>query len=241
MRRPILGCLAVCLTLWAHAGHAQINNNATIANVDDFGPLKRMRDHFAQSTEIEFRTSFRETSDIPGLGRRGSAKFYIRRPNSFRVELSTSGTDYVFISDGKTFTVMRPKSREYARMPASQSIPGTMYLGVGLLGAQAKLIDFLLAVDHGEQVTVETLGGETIEGRSCDRLSVRRFDDRWDVWIERDGPPVPRKLVSRALASNDRSVQTNEFEWTTVPSFTSDLFSFAPQKDAREVSPSDIE
>lgn len=243
MRGQFICFLAAILPIWAEQGFAQAGADMTAAREDagDISPLRRLHDYFAQTAEIEFQTSFRETSDLPGMGRRGTAHFFIRKPNSFRVELSSTKGDYIFISDGTTFTMYRPEAGRYARIPANDSIVGTMYTAIGLLGTQAKLIDFIWTMDYGEQLTRKALGPETIGGKTCDRFNVRRFERSWDVWLEREGLPVPCRIVTRALDANDRSMQTNEFQWIADPVFNSELFVFAPQKDAQEVSASELE
>lgn len=239
--RLILACVAICMPALAVAGHDQATDDLSVTKLESLGPLKSMRDYFAQTSELAFKTSFRETSDLASLGRSGSAKFYIRRPSSFRVELSSTQGDYVFISDGTTFTIVRPKSGKFSRMSASDSIIGTMYLAVGLLGSQAKFLDFIWAVEFGELHSVTPHGEDTVNGKACDRFAIQRFDQSWDICLDRKPPPLPRKVVSRALASNDRSMQTNEFEWIEPANLAPGLFSFVPAPGAREVRPSELE
>jgi len=224
----------------ALAGHDQATADPSVTKSESLGLLESMRDYFAQTDEIAFKTSFRETSDL-NPGRSGSATFYIRRPSSFHVELSSARGDYVLISDGTTFTIVRPKGGKFSRMPASDSMIGTMYLAVGLLGSQAKFLDFIWTVEFGELQNVTAHGEDTVNGKACDRFTVQRFDQSWDICLDRKPPPLPRKVVSRALASNDRSMQTNEFEWFEPAALAPGLFSFVPPPGAREVRPSELE
>jgi hypothetical protein len=117
---------------------------------------------------------------------------------------------------------------------------GTMYTAVGLLGIQARLIDFLWTIDYGENVRVKALGAETVGGKSCDRYSVQRFENSWDVWLE-PVTAVPCKLISRKSDANDRSVQTNEFSWVASAASGPDPFAFSPPSGARKVPPSDLD
>ncbi|WP_072396041.1 DUF2092 domain-containing protein [Hyphomicrobium sp. CS1GBMeth3] len=241
MRLLTLAFCAICFAVCGEPGRAQTNPDATVVELDGANSLQRMREYFAHAPEIEFQTSFRETSDLPGMGQHGTAHYYIRKPRSFRVELSSSKGNYIFVSDGTTFTMYRPKTQKYARMPAGNTIVGTMYLGIGLLGVQAKLIDFIWAVGDSEQISLKSIGLETIGGKSCDHLSVQRFEHHWDVWIRRDGIPAPCKIVNRSLDSNDNSVQRNELVWAENPAFRPDLFVFVPPAGAVEVWPSEFD
>lgn len=242
MRRMIFLCLLFSLA-WIWSAAAQ--TNADISPPDqahsDLSALTQMHSYFQQRPAIEFKTSFRETSDLPGMERSGTAHFFILRPNSFRIELTSSKEDYILISDGQTLTMYRPKARKYTRVPTKDSIIGTMYLAIGLLGTQAKLIDFIWTIDYGEQVSSKAVGAEKIGSETCNRFNVQRFEQQWDVWLRNEANPVPCKIVSRKLDANDRPVQTNEFVWVDTPAITPELFTFIPPSDAKEVRPSEIE
>jgi hypothetical protein len=115
-----------------------------------------------------------------------------------------------------------------------------MYLAIGLLGTQAKLIDFIWTLDYGEQMRTEAGGSDTIAGEACNRFSVQRFESTWDVWLSDSDPPLLCKLVSHRTDANDRRVQSNEFTWVRTPEFAPGTFSFVPPAGAREVGPSDL-
>src|SRR5690242_12448212 len=165
--RAVHLCLAIALSVWAQSAVAQTSPDGASANKADAGTeaLTRMHAHFAHAAEIDFKTSFVEASDLPGMDRHGTAHFAIRRPNSFRVELNSNKGDFLFVSDGTTFTIYQTSAARYTRIPARDSIMGTMYTAIGLLGTQASLIDFLWTVDYGENVIVKHVGSDTISGR----------------------------------------------------------------------------
>jgi hypothetical protein len=199
-----------------------------------------MRDFLAGNPAIEFETSFVGSGDLPGIGQTGSARFIIGNPDKFRVDLSSSKGDFIFVSDGTTLTIYRPDAGKFARIGARDSIVGTMYLAIGLLGAQARLIDFLWTVQDADHVSVK--GQDTIAtGTTCDQTKVRRFEDDWDVWLERSDVPLPCKIVSRRTDAHDRLVQTNVFHWKRDPTITPDTFSFLPPQGSRQVGASELE
>ncbi len=208
---------------------------------DAKGTLQQMHDYFVNTPGMEFDTSFKVTSDMPSMNRRGAAHFIIQNPDRFRVELSTDKGDYVFISDGKTFTIYRPKKGKFAQLPARDSIIGTMYLAAGLLNIQARFIDFLWTVDYGEDVSVAGGDGETVGDRRCSRFSVDRFEDDWEVWLSPTWPPLPCRLLSKRTDGNAGVVQTNEFTWKATPAISPSTFLFSPPKDSRAVGVSDLD
>ena len=109
-------------------------------------PLRSMHDYLRDSPQLHFMTAFRVSSPTSALRSQGTAEFFIRQPNSFRVEVSSTRRKTVYISDGATLTIYRPNERKFVQVSADDSILGTMYLATGLLRIQARMIDFFL--DH---------------------------------------------------------------------------------------------
>jgi hypothetical protein len=200
-----------------------------------------MHAYVTSAPEIEFETSFNVASELPGMDKRGTAHFVIRRPDRFRVEVSSGKGDYVFVSDGATFTLYRPKERIFARIPARDSILGTMYVAAGLLNIQTRLLDFLWTVDYGENVKVTAGALEAVGGRQCRRFDVDRFEDDFEVWLEPEGTPLPCRLISRRTDGNARTVQTNEFNWKPARAIAPETFVFSPPAGSREVGVSDLD
>lgn len=219
---------------------AELQTEQTYGDARRDSRLKRMSDYLAGNPAIEFETSFVGSGDLPALGRAGNARFIIGNPDKFRVELTSSKGEFIFVSDGTTLTIYRPGAHKFARVGARDSIVGTMYLAIGLLGGQARLIDFLWTVQDGDRVSLENQDTATT-GTTCDRMKVRRFEDEWDVWLERSDVPLPCKIVSRRTDAHDRLVQTNVFRWKRDPAIAPDTFSFSPPQGSREVGASELE
>jgi hypothetical protein len=203
--------------------------------------LKSMRDYFVRTTDIEFESVFNVTSDLPNLSNRGTAHFFIRQPDRFRIELSSHRGKDVFILDGATLTLYRPAERKFAKLKARDSIIGSMYLVAGLLNLQARFIDFLWTMDYGRDVSISQERIETIGTKQCRHISVHRFEDDWEVWLEQTGTPLPCKLLSRRTDGSALTAHSNVFRWKESPVFSEDIFSFAPAKGSRKVEVSDLD
>lgn len=200
--------------------------------------LRRMHDYLRNTNDLEFRTMLTRDDKV-GRSTRANVKFQIREPNLFRVEAVANGQTTIYLSDGKSLTVFRPRSGKYMQMPARDTIIGTMYGATGILAQQARVVDFFWTVDYlatiGEDVRVLDKGSvEKIDGQQCRRLSVDRMDDSWDVWVAEGDLPLPCKLVSRRRDTSAQ-VQSNYFEWTATPKFAADTFVFTPPAGARKV------
>jgi hypothetical protein len=215
----------------------QVSDAATAEAV---ATLKRMHDYLRNRTDLEFRTTFSLTTEIPANGTRGSSHFQIRQPNLFRVEAVGGNASTVYVSDGKTVTIFRSKGRRYTQVMARDTIIGTMYSATGVLAEQARIVDFFWTVDYltiaGEYVRIADKGvTETIAGRQCRRISVDRMHDSWEVWVAQADPPLPCKLVSRRRDDPSVPVHSNEFTWTTNPIFTTETFSLPAPPGSQKV------
>lgn len=201
--------------------------------------LRRMHSYLREATDLEFRTTVRDAGEVKALGKSGSARFQIRKPNLFRVEAAVDGQTTIYVSDGKILTVFRPRSGKYMQLPARDTIIGTMYGATGILAQQARIVDFFWTVDYleavGEDVRVLDRGAvEKIAGQECRKFSVDRMDDSWDVWIAQGDLPLPCKLISRRRDTSAQ-VQSNVFTWTADPKFTTGDFEFTPPAGTRLV------
>ena len=238
------------LRLCTHVALALLLSAASFAQDEPAAPseaeatLMRMRDYIRDNPTLQFQTTFHSTGELRGAGSKGTARFYIRRPNSFRIEMTSNKRSTTSVSDGKTLTIFRPGQHKYAQLPAKDSILGTMYLAAGLMVIQARMIDFFWTVDfsasRGTSVTIAATGPQTIGTRKCDGFTVERFEDKWEVWLETSGIPLPCKLVSRRLDGSGHTSQTNTFVWEVDQIPPPETFDFSPPKGSKEVGISEI-
>jgi hypothetical protein len=223
---------------------AQKSSDIKSASFDAEAALKEMHQIISKTRDLEFQTSFHISRKIM-RGTSGTARFFTRQPNLFRVEVTYKNKKkYIFVSDGKTLTIHLPNKRKFAQVPARDSIVGTMYFAADTMMIQARMIDFFWTTDLwaavGEVVKISALGTSAIKGRECNRVSIRRHEEKWEVWLEKSGPPLPCKLVSRRTDGAAFTVQTNEFHWNIKPTFPPETFVFTPPQGSKKVDFSDI-
>lgn len=207
-------------------------------------PLRSMHDYLRDSPQLHFMTAFRVSSPTSALRSQGTAEFFIRQPNSFRVEVSSTRRKTVYISDGATLTIYRPNERKFVQVSADDSILGTMYLATGLLRIQARMIDFFWTIDYltigYSEGKITPMGSEKIGKLECDRFKVQRFEDTWEVWLEKNGTPLPCKLISQRTDGTRLTSQVNEFTWMDNKAFDAETFAFSPPEGSKKVQLSDL-
>jgi len=246
LTKSVISCLLLAAFFNATATHSEPSSTAPRAThdvpkepADARAILMEMRDFLHNAADLEFDTSF----SISGIGQ-GTSHYRIRQPNLFHVEIESKNKAYTFISDGKALIIYRPKGRRFAQIPARDSIVGTMYAASGILAAQARVLDFFWTVDYasisGGEVRFSATQAATVGNRKCNGFIVERFEDKWEVWLETSGVPLPCKLVSRRRDGSSLTVQSNEFKWITAPKLSSETFEFTPPPNSKRVDISDV-
>jgi hypothetical protein len=232
--------LAICV---AQSAMPQSAGQQTKAD-DTRATFKRLNDHL-RSSEFQFQTSYDSRNTSLGASR-GSAKFFVARPNLLRVELSGNGFSYLIVSDGKLFTIYDEKKRKYAQLPAPEKPIQAVNLFTGLAVFEAQVLRFLGTVGdvaNGDpSVRIYEGGSELIHDTQCSRYSIGyasdRDSDKWDVWLKTNGVPLPCKTV---VSNQDKgNEQTNLYDWTNGGS-NPDAFTFNPPAGSTKVGAGDLD
>jgi hypothetical protein len=200
---------------------------------------------YLKNNALQFTTSYDAQNVSLGTSR-GSARFFIERPNLLRVEFSGSGFDYLMTSDGKTLTIYDQIRKKYAQRPATETPLAAMNLFTGLAALQARVLQFLGVVTDiasgDSDLQVKKAGVERIGGLNCVRYDIRYTSgedtDQWAAWLRADGEPLPCKSFVRS--PDEGSQQTNLYNWEDKIS-RSEKFNFAPPSGSKKVDISDLD
>lgn len=164
--------------------------------------LRRMSDTLRAAKRFSVtadRTIERITLDGHKIQFTGQVRTLLERPNRVRTEFAIMGRTYNLDFDGVTLKLWCPQLGKCVEQPFAGSVD--------------KMLDFL-AIDHGFNVamvdllvsnpyesamrfarTGQYLGLTTVLGRKCHHLAYTTPALDWQIWIDSEGPPVPRKLV----------------------------------------------
>jgi hypothetical protein len=83
-----------------------------------------------------------------------------------------------------------------------------------------------------EVTKIGYIGTSKIDGVECDHLAVRQTEVDWQVWIEKDETPLPRKLVITTKTQPAQTQFMTKLRWDLSPTIDDNLFSFTPPQDA---------
>lgn len=198
------------------------------------------------SNPLDFETSFVAKNETLGTTR-GTAHFFIQRPNFLRVEISSRNFNYLLISDGTQLTIYDQKKRKYAQVAARSSPLEALNLFTGLTSFEAQVLRFLGVVHDvaagKTDLQLAAAGSDQIMGSECDRFNIVYSTgvspDKWQVWLGHSDVPLPCKtVISNSDASN---VQTNEYRWKPNPAISPDAFVFTAPAGSEKVDVGDLD
>jgi hypothetical protein len=201
-------------------------------------------DDYLRNNAIQFTTTY-DAKNLSLGASRGTARFYIERPNLLHIDLSGNGFSYVMTSDGKVLTIYDEKTKKYAQRPATERPIEAVNLFTGLAAFQARVPEFFglssRLASGGPDLNVEKVGVERVGALKCVRYNARYSDragsDEWTIWLREDGVPLPCKTIVRN--SDEGSQQTNLYNWESQPPEAA-KYSFVPPSGSTEVGISEL-
>lgn len=168
-----------------------------------------------------------------------SATASVRRPNRLRIDSEGDIDNRQVYYDGKTITLMNPRTNVYSTIDAPPEIDAALDYGIKAYNIRAPLADFIYA-NANEYLTQDArsgfyLGLSKVQGVPCHHLAFRQKDLDWQIWIENSPTPVPRKFLI-----TDRKAKGLQFtavfsQWNTSPQLEDGLFVFAAPANAKKV------
>ena len=202
--------------------------------------LDALRAYLRGKSAIEFVTTFEASFAASDDNVRGKAHVVFRRPNMFRIEADAANNSFVLVSDGSVLTIYDARRRQYAELPARATLSDNMNLVSGLMGYEARIFDFLAALDRssdaGSDVQVTSKGLDAVHGQQTQLFDVKATTGNWQVWIGSNGTPLPIRLATASIDDPSKTAQTNRFEWKTDPVLASGTFVFSPPPGSKKVA-----
>jgi hypothetical protein len=235
--------------MFAIAGLAQTSKDslaAPQAGPDNAHIAFQKLDNYLKNNSLEFQTSYDARNAILGNSR-GTAHFFIERPNLLRIDLAGAGFSYLLISDGSVFTIYDQRKRKYAQVPARKTPLEAMNLFTGLTAFQAQVLRFLGVVgdvaDKDKDIQITSNGPLNIQGRQCDRFRIVYTQgvspDKWEIWLQQGDVPLACKTVVTSV--DEGNVQTNTYVWKTNPVVSPSMFVFTPPSGSKKVDLGDLD
>jgi len=242
MRRIALVLSLSIATAMAQPASTQQRNKPNSKDNNDFeamAALTRMSDYLKTLKTFRIHSEFSQDEIVDTnmkVQKNGTTNILIRMPDRLHAHLDSDDHDLEFIYDGKTFTLFGVGQNFYASSPAPPTVPRMLNAVRAKYGIVFPLADFVqMTGDENllQEVTmVGYLGTSRIDGVECDHVAVRQAEVDWQVWIEKDETPLPRKLVITTKTQPTQPQFTTRLSWDLSPTIDDNVFNFIPPQDA---------
>jgi hypothetical protein len=164
----------------------------------------------------------------------------VRRPDRVYVETQfDDDSAHQAWYDGSKLLRYTPSANTYTEIPAPGTIDEMLdYLELEL-GVALPLADLLYSdLSHLEEAPLDSsyIGESNAGGVPCDHLAFIGETVNWQLWIQREGDPLIRKVVID-YKDVDREPQftTHLHEWRLSPELPDSAFTFQPPAEAERI------
>jgi len=165
----------------------------------------------------------------------------LRRPDRARVDVTRrDGSRREILFDGTQLTAFDLDAKVYATV----SKPGTVDAALAYYTQDLKMrlpLRELIASDFPEELkgvlgSARLVGKETVGGVATDHVAFRGDTADVQLWIARDGDPLPQRIViTYRLAEGQPQFEADFHGWTFNPEAPDSAFTFAPAKEAERI------
>ena len=163
-----------------------------------------------------------------------------RLPDRLRVTVVNDKQERIYIYDGKTVTQFAPALDYYAVFDAPDTIAKMLAAAQMKYGVELPLADlFYWAAPDTKPVAIEAAyfaGEALVTGDVCRHFAYRVHGADVQVWIRRDGPPLPCRLVITNIAEPARPQYGATLVWDTNAVLGEGTFAFAPPPGAGKIA-----
>lgn len=163
-----------------------------------------------------------------------------RKPDRLYMEVASERRTRQVFYDGKTLTLYGPANHYYASVAA----PATTYLTLRAVadryGLETPLMDLFewgVTGVHVEKVLTSMYAGpDRIGGKLCEHYAFHQTNADWQIWIPKEDPALPCKLVITNLQDPTQPQFAAVFDWTPNAQLADDKFVFAPPQGAQRIA-----
>jgi len=165
--------------------------------------LQGMSDYLGKAKTLSFRarTLYDEVRES-GIKIKSASTIQIvmQRPNSFRVlTITDNGVARSSWFDGSKLTVLMRDTNQFMELDYKGTIDGLLNELIEKHEFQLPLADLAysdIAKNFKEDlVSAEYLGVKLVNGIKCHHLSFESTGVDWQIWVEADATPVPRRFA----------------------------------------------
>ena len=194
---------ATVLAIWLVTGQTLAQDSQGVRDEKAMAVLQGMSDYLAKETTLSFRArTFFDVVQKGGIkvkmGR--EVNLILKRPNQVQADtLDDTGGAASLYYDGAKLTVWKKSANEVMTVDISGGTDKMLDELIDKYEFQIPLADLLytdVSKAIGENlISSEYIGIRTVDGVPCHLISFESDGADWQLWVEADSTPVPRRFV----------------------------------------------
>jgi hypothetical protein len=192
----------------------------------------------AVSAQQTFALNTRFQVDIPLEGDQsvavaGTAKYLVRRPDRFKLELTSDLGERSFLFDGTSFYILSGSDKVYGQLDdVGATIKDVLETVAYHADVELPLADLFDAgtADALEHVVTGgfLVGAAEVDGQPTDHWAFNTADKNFQVWIAKGDNPLPLRLLIENTAEPARPRMEILLDWQPDPVIAATDFDFKP-------------
>jgi hypothetical protein len=211
---------------------------------DALAALERMGEHLKMLHEFTFSAAT-TSEDVLEHGEKvmigGNITYHVKTPDRFSLDIVTDKRERHYFYNGKTVTVYAPALKFYSSFPAADTISKTIKEAEETYDVEVPLADLFYLGTKGSKADASNIisafyvSDSTINGAVCAHYAYRTATAHFQVWIPKDGEPLPCKIVRDIIDDPVRPQYTAVLTWKPNETFGEDVFNFTPPADVEMI------
>ena len=207
--------------------------------------LKAMSDHLTKMQTFSYKSkgTFEVVDkDNKKTQQTYNSEVYVKRPNKMRVNAKNENRDASVYYDGKQFTVLGKNANMYAQAAAPPTLDAALDSARERFLMDPPGSDLIYTYPYKGLMELVTEGKELdeelVNGKSCKHLAFKSKEVDWEIWVQKDGEPLPLKY--KIISKNDPgkpefTVEFSDWKNGDGPEFAEKQFAFAPPANAKKI------
>lgn len=206
-RRVVLGLMALACVFEVQSQSSRAEDaQVAVQQVmpDALAALERMGEHL--KTLKQFTLSAATTSeDVLDDGEKvmigGNITYRVKTPDRLSLDIVTDKRERRYFYNGKTVTVYAPALKFYSTFPAQDTIAETIEEAEETRHVEVPLADLFYLGTKGSKADASNIisafyvSDSIINGAVCAHYAYRTATAHFQVWIHKEGAPLPCKIV----------------------------------------------
>lgn len=169
----------------------------------------------------------------------GTVEYRVVMPDRLRLEIRSDRQHRDLIYDGRTLTMVAPRLKYYATVPAPRTIAELVRVADRDHGIALPIADLFLwgGPDDGRADITEAayIGPARIAGTACDHYAFRQEGVDWQLWIRTGAQPLPCRLVITTLDEPEQPQFAATFRWDLAAKPQASNFAYRPPAGASRI------